>query len=109
MLRSRMPVYPLNKAADRIYKEGEMKNGRIIEVDAAKICGGAEMLLNRNPANIRKWIKFGFITLKIPAGSVRCSQASCPSIWANSCLHCSLIYSKVPVVFFVQDQPLRVK
>ena len=25
-------------------------------VDAAKICGGAEMLLNRNPANIRKWI-----------------------------------------------------
>ena len=22
----------------------------------AKICGGAEMLLNRNPANIRKWI-----------------------------------------------------
>ena len=25
-------------------------------VDAAKICGGAEMLLNRNLANIRKWI-----------------------------------------------------
>ena len=25
-------------------------------VDAAKICGGAEMLLKRNPANIRKWI-----------------------------------------------------
>ena len=25
-------------------------------VDAAKICGGAEMLLKQNPANIRKWI-----------------------------------------------------
>ena len=25
-------------------------------VDAAKICGGAKILLKRNPANIRKWI-----------------------------------------------------
>ena len=25
-------------------------------VDAAKICGGAENVENRNPANIRKWI-----------------------------------------------------
>ena len=25
-------------------------------VDAAKICGGAEMLLKQKPANIRKWI-----------------------------------------------------
>ena len=25
-------------------------------VDAAKICGGAKVLLKRNPANIRKWI-----------------------------------------------------
>ena len=25
-------------------------------VDAAKICGGAENVKNRNPANIRKWI-----------------------------------------------------
>ena len=25
-------------------------------VDAAKICGGAENVRNRNPANIRKWI-----------------------------------------------------
>ena len=34
-------------------------------VDGAKICGGAEMLLNRNPANIRKWIARFFITLGI--------------------------------------------
>ena len=34
-------------------------------VDAAKICGGAEMLLKRNLANIRKWILLGFITLGI--------------------------------------------
>ena len=31
-------------------------------VDAAKICGGAEMLLNRNPANIRKWIARFYFT-----------------------------------------------
>ena len=32
-------------------------------VDAAKICGGAEnVAVNRNPANIRKWIALGFIT-----------------------------------------------
>ena len=41
----------------------------------AKICGGAEMLLKRNPANIRKWI-IGFITgIYTPLEArVHCSQ-----------------------------------
>ena len=39
-------------------------------VDAAKICGGAEMLLNRNPANIRKWIaRFYYFRHLYSAGS----------------------------------------
>ena len=33
--------------------------------DAAKICGGAENVVKTKPANIRKWIKPGFITLGI--------------------------------------------
>ena len=39
-------------------------------VDAAKICGGAEMLKNRNPANIRKWIaRFYYFRHLYSAGS----------------------------------------
>ena len=39
-------------------------------VDAAKICGGAEMLLKRNPANIRKWIaRFYYFGHLYSAGS----------------------------------------
>ena len=34
-------------------------------VDAAKICGGAENVVKTKPANIRKWIAPGFITLGI--------------------------------------------
>ena len=40
-------------------------------VDAAKICGGAEMLLKQNPANIRKWIaRFYYFRHLYSAGSV---------------------------------------
>ena len=34
-------------------------------VDAAKICGSAENVVKTKPANIRKWIAPGFITLGI--------------------------------------------
>ena len=56
-------------------------------VDAVKFVAAQKMLLNRNPANTRKWIA-GFITLGI---YTRWKQAciahnncmSCPSIWAT--------------------------
>ena len=39
-------------------------------VDAAKICGGAENVKNRNPANIRKWIaRFYYFRHLYSAGS----------------------------------------
>ena len=72
-------------------------------VDAAKICGGAENVVkNRNPANIRKWIaRFYYFRHLQPAGSacvlLNNNCMSCPSIWATH-LHCSLIYW-VPSVF----------
>ena len=46
-------------------------------VDAAKICGGAEMLLKQKPTNIRKWIAQFFITLDISTpleARMYCSQ-----------------------------------
>ena len=83
--------------------------------DAAKICGGAEMLLNRNPANIRKWIaRFYYFRHLYSAGSaIVCAHnncMSCPSIWATlSTL--SLIYFWVPSSCFciVISLSLRVK
>ena len=40
-------------------------------VDAAKICGGAENVVkNRNPANIRKWISVYYFRHLYSAGSV---------------------------------------
>ena len=39
-------------------------------VDAAKICGGAENVVKRNPANIRKWIaQFYYFRHLYSAGS----------------------------------------
>ena len=45
-------------------------------VDAAKICGGAENVVkNRNPANIRKWIaRFYYFRHLYSAERVYCSQ-----------------------------------
>ena len=40
-------------------------------VDAAKICGGAEMLLKQKPSSIRKWIaRFYYFRHLCSAGSV---------------------------------------
>ena len=39
-------------------------------VDAAKICGGAEMLLKQKPTNIRKWIA-GLLTEHLYSAGAR--------------------------------------
>ena len=42
-------------------------NGQKKTVDAAKICGGAENVVKRNPANIRKWIaRFYYLGIYTP-------------------------------------------
>ena len=73
-------------------------------VDAAKICGGAENVLNRNPANIRKWIaRFYYFRHLYSAGSAcvllitHCM--SCPSIWATLSALLINILLFLPVVF----------
>ena len=84
-------------------------------VDAAKICGGAENVVkNRNPANIRKWIYSVLLLERLyPLERVCIAHnncMSCPSIWAT--LHLlSLIYFWVPSSCFciVISLSLRVK
>ena len=74
-------------------------------VDAAKICGGAENVVkNRNPANIRKWIaRFYYFRHLYSAGSVCIAHnncMSCPSIWATlSALLINILLGSLPVVF----------
>ena len=74
-------------------------------VDAAKICGGAENVIRRNPANIRKWIA-RFITLGIytPLEACVCAHnnncMSCPSIWATLSTSTRYVATRfLPVVF----------
>ena len=73
-------------------------------VDAAKICGGAENVVkNRNPANIRKWIaRFYYFRHLYSAGSacvLLTIITSCPSIWATlSALLINIL--RVPSVVF---------
>ena len=80
-------------------------------VDAAKICWRREILLNRNPANIRKWIA-RFITLGIytplEARYIAHNNCmSCPSIWATLS---TIVYTGFLPVVLHSDQPLlRVK
>ena len=81
-------------------------------VDAAKICGGAENVVkNRNPANIRKWIaRFLLLTgIYTPLEArVYCSQCSmsCPSIWATlSTLLINILLGSFQL-FLHSDQPL---
>ena len=80
-------------------------------VDAAKICGVKKMLLNRNPANIRKWIARFWLIFRHLYPLEACVlltiiAMSCPLIWATY-LHCSLIYFWVfPLFFLYSDQPL---
>ena len=73
-------------------------------VDAAKICGGAENVVkNRNPANIRKWIArfyyfrhLAFRWKRVCIAHNNCM--SCPSIWAT--LSALLINILLPPVVF---------
>ena len=47
-----------------------VSDGQKKTVDAAKICGGAENVVKRNPANIRKWIaRFYYFRHLYSAGS----------------------------------------
>ena len=80
-------------------------------VDAAKICGGAENVVkNRNPANIRKWIaRFYYFRHLYSAGSVCIAHnncMSCPSIWATlSALLINMLLGSFQL-FLHSDQPL---
>ena len=78
-------------------------------VDAAKICGGAENVVKRNPANIRKWIaRFYYFRHLYSAGRVCIAHnncMSCPSIWATlSALLINILW--VLQLFLHSDQPL---
>ena len=72
-------------------------------VDAAKICGGAENVVKqKNPANIRKWIArfYYFRHLYSAEARVYCSHTiRVAHRYGQLYLHCSLIYSALPVVF----------
>ena len=79
-------------------------------VDAAKICGGAENVVkNRNPANIRKWIARFYYFLGIYTGSACIAHnncMSCPSIWATlSALLINILLGSFQL-FLYYDQPL---
>ena len=80
-------------------------------VDAAKICGGAENVVkNRNPANIRKWIaRFYYFRHLYSAGSACIAHnncMSCPSIWATlSALLINILLGSFQL-FLHSDQPL---
>ena len=84
-------------------------------VDAAKICGGAENVVKTETQQTFVNGLLGFITLGIYTpleARVYCSQycTSCPSIWATSSGHCSLIYFWVPSsCFCIVSASLRVK
>ena len=73
-------------------------------VDAAKICGGAENVVKTKPANIRKWIAPGFITLGIytPLEAHYCAHnncMSCPSCKATPLFLVMHTSGFLPVVF----------
>ena len=75
-------------------------------VDAAKIC--MEMLLNRNPANIRKWIaRFYYFSIYTPLEARVCiahnNCMSCPSIWATlSALLINILSGFLPLMCSIQ-------
>ena len=79
-------------------------------VDAAKICGAEEMLLKRNPANIRKWIaRFYYFRHLYSAGSACVLLTIIAWVahrYGQLYLHCSLIYFWVPSSCLHSDQPL---
>ena len=76
-----------------------------------KFVAAQKMLLNRNPANIRKWIaRFYYFRHLYSAGSacvLLTIITQLPIDMGNSILHCSLIYFWVPFQLFLHsDQPL---
>ena len=80
-------------------------------VDAAKICGGAENVVkNRNPANIRKWIaRFYYFRHLYSAGSACGTLTHCMSCPSDKqlYLHCFInILLGSFQLFLHSDQPL---
>ena len=79
-------------------------------VDAAKICGGAKMLLKQKPNQTFVNGLLSFITLGIytPLGACMCAHnncMSCPSIWATlSLLLINILLGSFQL--FYSDQPL---
>ena len=85
-------------------------------VDAAKICGGAENVVKTETQQTFVNGLLGFITLKHLYSRwkrvcIAHNCMSCPSIWEQLYLHCSLIYFWVPSSCFciVISLSLRVK
>ena len=80
-------------------------------VDAAKFVAAQKMLLNRNPANIRKWIaRFYYFRHLYSAGSAVCiahnNYVGCPSIWATlSALLINILLGSFQLFLHI-DQPL---
>ena len=80
-------------------------------VDAAKICGGAEMLLKRNPANILhdRLSVLPLFRHLYSAGSayVLTIIMSCPSIWATlSALLINILLGSFQLFLHSDQQPL---
>ena len=72
-----------------------------------KFVAAQKMLLNRNPANIRKWIARFYYFRHLPAEArVYCSILYELPIDSELYLHCSLIYSGSFQLFLHSDQPL---
>ena len=70
-------------------------------VDAAKICGGAEIRKKQNQQHC-KWIaRFYYLGIYTPLEArVYCSHSDCPSIWATlSALLINILSGFLPVVF----------
>ena len=91
------------------------KLGRRKTVDAAKICGGAEMLLKQKPSKHScKWIaRFYYFRHLYSAGSVCIAHnncMSCPSIWATlSALLINILLGSFQLFLIVISLSLRVK
>ena len=89
---------------------GQKKTGRCSQ----NLWRRRKMLLNRNPANIRKWIaRFYYFRHLYSAGSacvlLRLAVMSCPSIRATlSALLINILLGSFQL-FLHSDQPLRVK
>ena len=79
-------------------------------VDAAKICGSAEILLKQKPANIRKWIAQFYYWAFILRWKRMCiahnNCMSCPSIWATLSALLGNILPDLWLFLHSENQPL---